>query len=281
MYEPGSVFKPFVTSAALSDGVVGWGDEVFCHNGAYRCRRGRILHDAHPYGRLTVEAVVYKSSNIGMAKIGELLGNARLYQIVNAFGFGRPTGVELRGERTDSVRPLRAWKRDSTWSVPMGQEVVVTALQVTMAFAALANDGLLVRPRLIDAIAAPDGQILEDRSRPIPAAQVIDPNVSRRFVRDVLGRVPTDGTGRRHARLDGWTSFGKTGTAQIAPYSSDQFTASYIAGAPLNTPRLVCLVSVRKPDKSIGHYGGQVAGPVVKGILERSLAYLDVPRDVE
>ncbi|NLF32607.1 MAG: penicillin-binding protein 2 [Planctomycetes bacterium] len=279
MFEPGSIFKPFIASAAFSDGAVRWGETFDCHNGAYPCRRGRVLHDSHPYGELTAEAVVYKSSNIGMAQMGERLGNERMYRIVRAFGFGSPTGTGLPGEVAGQVNPLRQWRQDSTWSVPMGQEVAVTGMQMVMAFSALANDGVLLQPRLVHAVVAPDGQIVADGSRPIAVGQVIDPQVARRFVQEVLGKVPTDGTGRNLAALDGWTSFGKTGTAQIAPYSSGQFTASYIGGAPLNEPRLVCLISVRKPDKSIGYYGGSVAGPPVKSVLERSLAYLGVPRD--
>ncbi len=281
MYEPGSIFKPFIASVALADGVVNWGEEIFCYNGAYRCRRGRTLHDAHPYGKLSIEAVVYKSSNIGMARIGERLGNRRLYEAVKAFGFGRRTGIELTGEVTGQINPLRTWRRDSTWSVPMGQEVAVTGLQVTMAFAALANEGLLLQPKLIRKIVSPDGSVVLDNDEPTVVGRVLGPELCRRFITDVLGRVPTDGTGRNHARLDGWSSFGKTGTAQIAPYSAGQFTASYIAGAPLAKPRLVCLVSVRKPDRSIGHYGGTVAGPVVKDVLEQALAYLNVPKDDE
>jgi len=279
MFEPGSIFKPFVASAALAEGVVQWGETFRCHNGAWRVRRGRVLHDAYPYAALSAEAVVYKSSNIGMAQMGLRLGNERLHRIVRAFGFGSPTGVTLPGESGGQVNPLATWKRDSTFSVPMGQEVSVTALQVAMAFAALANDGVLLRPQVIGAIAAADGTVIADYSRPIPVARALDPNVCRRFVRDVLGRVPTDGTGRRYGRLDGWTSFAKTGTAQIPPFSSGKYTASYVAGAPLEAPRLVCLVSVRKLDKSGPHGGGRVAAPAVKRVLERSLAYLDVPSD--
>jgi len=275
MFEPGSIFKPFIAAAAFDAGVVRWGETFNCHNGAWPCRRGRVLHDSHPYGELTAD----KSSNIGMAQIGQRLGNERMHRILRAFGFGAPTGVGLPGEVGGQVNPPARWTRDSTWSIPMGQEVAVTGLQMVMAFSALANDGVLLRPRLIESVVATDGRLVADGSRPIVVGGVIDPAVARRFVREVLAKVPTDGTGRRHAALDGWSSFGKTGTAQIPPYASGQFTASYIAGAPLDEPRLVCLISVRKPDTSIGYYGSQVAGPAVKSVLERSLAYLGVGRD--
>ena len=280
-YEPGSVFKPFVASVALATDAVRLGQRFDCEDGAYRCRRGRVLRDAHPYDMLTLEQVVYKSSNIGMAKVGEILGNPTLRRIVTAFGFGHATGIELPGEDGGLVRPLAQWKRDSTWSVPMGHEVSVTAVQLAMGFSALANDGLLLKPRLIQAIRTPDGAVAVDRSRPQPIRQVIDAATCRTFIRKVLARVPTDGTGRRHARLDGWSSFGKTGTARIAPYSRMQYTASYVAAAPVDDTRLVCLISVRKPDPAKGYYGGQVAGSAVKQVLDRSLAYLDVPRDIQ
>jgi cell division protein FtsI/penicillin-binding protein 2 len=148
-----------------------------------------------------------------------------------------------------------------------------------MAFAALGNDGLLLKPRLIRRIYAPDGQVVLDNSTPQPVRQVIAPDLCRQFVREVLARVPTrEGTGRR-AQLDGWSSFGKTGTAQISPYGSGKYTASYIAAAPVEASRLVCLISVRKPDRAVGYYGGTVAAPAVKEVLEKSLAYLNVPKD--
>ena len=280
-YEPGSIFKPFVASVALALGKVRMGQEFFCHNGAYRCRPGRILHDAHPYGPLTFEQVVFKSSNIGMALIGEILKPPLLHRACMAFGFGAKTGIELTGEDPGLIHPLQRWTRDSKWSVPMGQEVSVTAVQMAMAFSVFANDGLLLRPKLIRKVHDTDGRVILDNTAARPVRRVIEPDVCRRFVRQVLARVPIDGTGRNHARLNGWSSFAKTGTAQIAPYSGGQFTASYIAAAPVERPRLVCVISVRKPNRAVGHYGGQVAGPAVKEVLEKSLAYLNVPRDAD
>jgi cell division protein FtsI/penicillin-binding protein 2 len=279
-YEPGSVFKPFVASAALALGKVHLGEEIFCNNGAFVCRPGRTLHDVHGgYGTLTFEAIVFKSSNIGMAHIGERLGNEALYKILNAYGFGQLSGIELRGEDAGIVNPLKNWTPDTKYSVPMGQEVGVTGVQLAIGFAAIANDGLLLRPKLIRAIYSADGAVQVDRAGPMPLRQVIDAKVCREFRLNVLAKVPTEGTGKA-GKLSGWSSFGKTGTAQIAPYGTGKYTASYMAGAPVDKPRLVCLISVRKPDPSGGrYYGGQVAAPVVKAVLEQALAYLDVPCD--
>ncbi len=278
-YEPGSIFKPFVAVAALACGKVRWGEEIYCHGGVYRCRSGRRLRDAHGYGKLAFEEVVYKSSNIGMAVLGERLGNRALYDIVTAFGFGKPAGVELGGESPGLVNEFGKWNSYTTTSIPMGQEIGVTPIQMAAAFSVFANGGILLKPKLIRAVYGPDGKMVNNNAAPHVVRRVIEKDLCRRFVKDVLAKVPSPiGTARR-SPLDGWTSFGKTGTAQISPYGAGQFTGSYIAGAPVGNPRLVCLVSVRKPNKSKGYYGGVVAAPAVKEVLEKSLAYLEVPKD--
>ena len=213
-----------------------------------------------------------------MSIIGERLGNAVLRQMVRAFGFGQRTGIELRGEDPGLVHPLSNWNSYSTTSIPMGQEVSVTALQMAMAFSVFANGGVLLRPRLVRSVHSADGELVREGSGPDPVRRVLPEPLCRLFVDEVLAQVPIQGTGRRHARLDGWGSFGKTGTAQISPYSAGLFTASYIAAAPVTDTRLVCLISVRKPSRG-SHYGGTVAGPAVKEVLERSLTYLGVPKD--
>ena len=282
-FEPGSIFKPFTAVMALASGAVHMGQMFDGHGGVYNCRSGRTLHDAHGYGMLSFQDVVIKNSNIGMAQVGERLGNDVLFGILKSFGFGARTGIELKGEDAGLVNPLKDWTSYTTTSVPMGQEVAVTGLQMTMGFAAIANRGTLLRPRLIRAIYTPDGRMLQDNSAVKVVRQVVDPATAHEFVEQVLAKVPTEGTGKK-GRLDGWSSFGKTGTAQVSRqgghgYEENAFTASYIAGAPVGRPRLVCLVSVRKPDRSIGHYGGTVAAPAVKEVLEESLTYLGVPKD--
>ena len=282
-YEPGSAFKPFIAVQALAKGAVRMGEVIDCHQGAYNCRSGRLLHDADDHGLLSFEGVLIHSSNIGMAIIGERLGNDRLYEFVNNFGFGRKTGLELKGEDPGLVNPLKRWTSYTTTSVPMGQEVGVTAIQLATAFSAIGNDGLLLKPRLIQAVYDANDKMIEDRSAVQAVRQIVPPQLCRMFREQTLGKVPVEGTGRT-GRLDGWTSFGKTGTAQISRkggrgYEPDAYTATYVAGAPVGKPRLVCLISVRKPDRAVLHYGGTVSGPVVKEVLEKSLAYLDVPMD--
>lgn len=284
VYEPGSIFKPFIAAAALERRVARMGEMFYCHGGAYRCKSGRLLHDAYGYGNMSFEAGVYKSINTLMAQLGERMGNDALYETVTAFGFGRPAGIEIGGESPGLVNAPRNWTSYSTTSIPMGQEIGVTGLQMTMAFAALANDGVLLRPRLVRAVYDEHGRKVVDNAAPSPVRQAMSAESSRRMVREVLALVPTVGTARNLGNLNGWSSFGKTGTAQIAlengrGYEPNAYTASYIAGAPVMNPRLICLVSVHKPNRSIGHYGGTVAGPAVKNVLEKALAYLEVPKD--
>jgi cell division protein FtsI/penicillin-binding protein 2 len=148
MYEPGSTFKPFVVAWGMRQGLLRR-DEVFdCENGEYRMGR-RVLHDHHRYGALDVTDILVKSSNIGMAKIGERMGNAGLYEAASSFGFGAPTGIGLPGELGGKLRPLADWNGYSTGSVPMGQEIAVTPLQMAAAYCALANGGEWRTPRLI------------------------------------------------------------------------------------------------------------------------------------
>eukprot|EP00913_Durusdinium_trenchii_P023459 g22037.t1 len=147
-FEPGSTFKPMVVATALSRGLIQKDDSFHCGWGKYRMGP-RLLHDHHPYGSLNIKDILVKSSNIGMAKIGEKLTNQGLYESAALFGFGRRTGSGLPGEIPGSLRPLKKWNIYSTGSIPMGQEISVTPLQLIMAHAALANGGKLISPQLV------------------------------------------------------------------------------------------------------------------------------------
>ncbi len=148
MFEPGSTFKPFIVAAAVDRGVILRDEEFHCGHGAYRMGR-RVLHDHHSYGLLNVTDILVKSSNIGMAKIGERLQNEGLFAATTAFGFGRPTGIELPGELPGQMHPLPKWTSYSTGSIPMGQEIATTPLQIAAAHAALANHGRYLSPHLL------------------------------------------------------------------------------------------------------------------------------------
>lgn len=279
-FEPGSVFKPIIAAGAVQAGVVSFQERIFCENGSYLADRGgKITDHGKKYGWLSVADGVVFSSNICMAKIGEKLGNEMLYHLVRSFGFGEPTGVELPGRSGGIVRPLAKWDGYSLRRVPFGQEISATAMQLSMAFCSLANGGLLLRPRLIDHVTDSQGQVLF-RSRREVVRRVLSPSVAAQTLA-VMQDVVERGTGRR-CRMKNWTSFGKTGTAQVAGvggYLEGAYTATFVGGGPVSNPRLICLISIYRPDAAKGHYGATVAAPYVKQVLAASLRYLNVPPD--
>lgn len=281
-YEPGSALKPIFTAAAVDAGAATYSTEIDCEDGVYHARRGgRITDHGHHYGLLTLEDVIVKSSNIGMAKIGERMGNERLHAVVERFGFGEPTGIALPGESGGIVRPLDKWDGYSLRRIPFGQEIAVTALQLARGFASLVNGGLLLEPRLVDFVTDSRGNVIW-RSRPRVLRRTIRPETSARTLA-VLREVVERGTGTS-AQLARWSSFGKTGTAQVpgpGGYVDGAYTATYVGGAPATDPAVLCVISVYWPDRSKGYYGSKVAAPYVRDVLARTLAYLEVPGDVE
>jgi cell division protein FtsI/penicillin-binding protein 2 len=277
-FEPGSVFKPFVVSGALQAGTVNLEDELFCHEGYYKPRQGQGLHDHKSFGWLTVRQVVVQSSNIGMALVGESMGIPLLHQTVRGFGFGERTGVELPGEVSGKVFPLGRWNPMSLTRIPMGHEVSVTPLQVVTAMNALANDGVLVPPRVVRAVVDPERGLAQVPAKPAPR-RVIPAALARTMVRDVLAGVVREGTGQR-AGLTSYEVAGKTGTAQKlvdGRYSHNQFVSSFACVAPAEKPRISVLVVVDGPTSGPSYYGGTVAAPSAARVVEESLFYLQVP----
>jgi cell division protein FtsI/penicillin-binding protein 2 len=288
MYEPGSTFKPFVVAWALETGRIRPTDRFDCEQGAYKMG-GRVLHDDHPQGWLDIGGILVKSSNIGMAKIGERLGNEGLFNAAIAFGFGRETGCGLPGELAGSVRPLDGWNAYSTGSVPMGQEIAVTPLQLLTAFAALSNSGLLMTPRLVSKHIAPppfdDVETTNTSSRDTVVSRTVSPATARWIVEGPLRDAVQFGTGQA-AELSDYMVFGKTGTAQkIDPstgaYSSEHHVSSFVCGAPANDPRVVVAVIVDDPSVGRTHYGGRVAAPAAGRLLRKVLIHQRVPADRE
>lgn len=282
-FEPGSTMKPFIAIGAVQLGKVTLKSKFFCHHGIYHAHRGGTIRDfpGERFGWLPLSEIVIHSSNIGMAKLGELLGNEMLYRIVAAFGFGERSRIDLPGESSGLLLPLGRWTSYATRRVPFGQgPISVTCLQLACAFSAIANGGILLRPRIIDKVIGVDGRIVY-RAEPAPIRRVLSRTVARQFIDEVLVNVVERGTGKK-CRLARWSVFGKTGTGQVAGqggYIEHAYTASFMAGAPARRPRVVCVVSIYKPDYSIGHTGGNVAAPCVREVLRKTLAYLDVPPD--
>ncbi|MFQ5428940.1 MAG: peptidoglycan D,D-transpeptidase FtsI family protein [Phycisphaerae bacterium] len=281
-FEPGSTFKPFIAAGALAEGVVRYGEVFDCERGVWR-DGSRTLRDHHPYDFLTFEEIIIRSSNIGMGKLGKRLGNALIYKYVKAFGFGEKTGIDLEAEDPGILRPLPRWNDFSTTSIPMGQEIAVTPLQLTRAFCVFANGGRLVRPYVIRAVMDAEGRVVSDLTPPPAAGQALPADL----VNEMKDRILCEVVNQSHsgsAKLADYQVFGKTGTAQIARkggggYEPNAYVSSFVGGAPAHAPRLVAFVAVRRPDKSVGYYGATVAAPVVREILGESLAYLQVPPD--
>ncbi len=277
LYEPGSIFKIITIAAALEEGITRPEEVIDCQMGAIYIN-GHRIRDHKPFGLLSVAQILSHSSDVGAIKLGLRLGAPKFYDYIRAFGFGTPTGVDLPGENHGLLRRVENWSAISIGAVSMGQEVGVTPVQMVSAVSAIANGGLLYRPRVLRELRR-NGQAL----RPELAAprRVVRPATAA-TMRRLLERVILEGTGTR-ARLDGYTAAGKTGTAQkIDPatgrYSRTRYIASFVGFAPLNTPAITVLVSFDSP---VGlHEGGSVAAPVFKRIAEQTLAHLEVPRDV-
>jgi cell division protein FtsI (penicillin-binding protein 3) len=281
IYEPGSTFKLITLAAAFDQGITR-PDEVFdCENGQVYIS-GHRIRDHKPFGLLTVSDILAKSSDVGAIKIALRLGAPKFYDYIRAFGFGTTTGVELPYESRGRVARLEDWKPISVGSISMGQEIGVTPLQLITAVSAIANGGLLHKPQIVAELRRGEKVLPpEEPVAPEEAKHVIRPETAA-TLRQLMEGVVLHGTGPA-AHLDGWTSAGKTGSAQkIDPatgrYSPTQLIASFTGFAPINNPAVTILVSLDSP---VGlHEGGEVAAPVFKRIAEQVLAYLDVPRDV-
>ena len=237
----------------------------------------RVLHDHHGYGLLSLTDVLVKSSNIGMAKVGERLTNSGLFAAASRFGFGQPTGIELPGELSGILRPLEQWTSYSTGSIPMGHEIATTPLQLIRAHAALANGGRLLRPRMV--LEEPDRT---GSSSSVPGETVVGRNAAEWVVSVPMQEVITRGTGKK-AQIPGYDVFGKTGTAQsLSPhggYRHGKYIASFVCGAPVETPQLLVLVVVNQATTGGEAFGGRVAAPAAAAILQQALEYRHIPRD--
>jgi cell division protein FtsI (penicillin-binding protein 3) len=281
LYEPGSTFKLITLAAAFDQGITN-PDEVFdCENGATYVA-GHKIHDHKRFGMLSVADILAQSSDVGAIKIAERLGAPKFYDYIHSFGFGTPTGVDLPGESRGLLRPLVNWSPISIGAISMGQEVGVTPMQLISAVSAIANGGMLYKPHIVAEIRR--GETVLPREGLLATSEprrVIQPETAA-TLRRLMEGVVLNGTGTR-ARLDGWTSAGKTGSAQkIDPntgrYSPTQLIASFTGFAPINTPAVAILISLDSP---VGpHEGGQVAAPVFKRVAEQVLPYLDVSPDV-
>ncbi len=272
LFEPGSVFKIVTASAVLEEKKVKEEDKFFCENGAYKYFT-HILHDHTSHGWLTFKEVIEQSSNIGTSKAAQILGSDLLYKYVKQFGFGSKLGIDFPGEVSGIVNPVRLWSKISIVTIPMGQEVAVTALQLASAISVIANGGQLMKPYIIQEVRDKYGQSIQKFSSQL-IRQVISPDTSSR-VKKILAGVVEEGTGKL-AKIPGFSSAGKTGTAQkLEPngtYSHNKFVASFIGFVPVEDPVIAVVVTVDEPHPY--YFGGVVAAPVFKNVAGDALKYL-------
>ncbi len=274
-YEPGSVFKTVTLSAALETTDLRPETIIDCGPGVLNLF-GRRIRDIHAYGKLPLEAVLWKSSNIGAIQAALRVGEARLLQYVKRFGFGEKTGVPLPGESSGLVRELNRWRRTSIGSVAMGHEISTTTLQLALEISAIANNGLLPKPRLILWREKPGAGRVEEPLQ--PARRAIAPETAI-TMRKMMEGVVIRGTGRA-AHLDGYSAGGKTGSAQIFDFEthhySHRYNASFVGFAPVSNPTVVVVVVLN----GAGRYGGIVSAPVFKEVAQAALRFLGTVPDV-
>jgi len=279
-FEPGSVFKVITLAAALETTNLTPDTMINCGNGVINLF-GRVIHDHNSYSSLSMADVLAKSSNIGAIQIGLKVGEQKLYEYVRKFGFGRKTGVELPGESGGMLRRLSQWEPSSIGSVAMGHEVGATSIQLALAGAVVANGGMRVKPRLILARQKPGGPM--ERTVAEKPERIIRPETAI-TMRQMMEGVVLRGTGRGLANLRGYTSGGKTGSAQIYDFKAKAYThhynASFLGFAPVSNPQIVIAVTLIGTSGGSAGYGGPVAAPVFRQVATSGLRMLDVPRDL-
>jgi len=265
-YEPGSTYKIVALTAAIENSKINITDSLNCENGIYKLKNGHILHDHEPHEIISIADVFAFSSNIGMAKISDLLSNQKLYNQSRKFGFGVNTGILLPNEESGILRTIDNWTYQSNKSLAIGQEISCTTLQLAMAYSSIANGGYLLQPSIIKSI-----NNKSIKNSPIVIRTVMKPKTSK-IMLSLLERVVTSGSGT-NAYLEGYRIGGKTGTAQKfinKAYSESKYISSFASVFPIKNPRYVCVVSIDSPNKSKGkHWGNETAAPIIKEIYKK------------
>jgi len=281
VYEPGSTFKVVTISAALEEKLTR-PDEVFdCQMGSIVIN-GMRIRDSRPHGLLPVWGILAESSDVGAIKIALRLGEDRFYKYIRAFGFGQQTGIELPGETRGLTKPVNRWSKVSIGAISMGQEIGITPLQLSTLASTIANDGVAVPPRIVAGTTDPQPTPQTVAFHPADGRRVIS-SLTAAEMKQMMQKVVLEGTGKK-ANLEGYSSAGKTGTAQkVDPgthaYSKTKYVASFAGFAPLNNPAIVVAVIL---DSAVGlHQGGQVSAPVFQRVAQQVLEYLHTPHDVE
>jgi cell division protein FtsI/penicillin-binding protein 2 len=275
-YEPGSTFKAIVASAAVDEGI--FAPSSWFHLPSTIKIADRVIGEAHarPAKDFTLTDIVKFSSNVGAATVGLKLGKEMLYKYIVAFGLTEKTGIDFPGEVKGYVLKPEEWYGSTIATVPFGQGISVTPLQLTRAYAAIANDGVMVKPYLVSKVVSPQGRTIM-LANPESGNQAISPETARE-VRYMLEKVITEGTGTS-AQIPGYRIAGKTGTAQKPRengrgYDPGRYVSSFIGFAPAQDPEVIVSVIIDEPQDTI--WGGAVAAPVFKNVTEFSLHHLKI-----
>jgi cell division protein FtsI (penicillin-binding protein 3) len=281
VYEPGSTFKIVTIAAALEEKLTNPREVFDCQMGSIVIS-GRRIHDWKAYGSLSVSDILARSSDVGAIKIALRLGEERFDKYIRAFGFGQRTGIELPGETRGLTKPLSRWSKVSIGAISMGQEIGISPLQLTDMVSTIANDGVWVAPRIVAGATPPQSTPQMIAFSPREQRRVISPFTAAEM-KQMLEGVVLHGTGRK-AILEGYSSAGKTGTAQkvdplTGTYSRTKYIASFAGFAPVNNPAVTVTVILDSPLH--GHHGGEVGAPVFQRIAQQVLEYLHTPQDVE
>ncbi|MFC1784485.1 penicillin-binding protein [Candidatus Neomarinimicrobiota bacterium] len=266
-FEPGSTFKIVAATAAIDQNLVRIEDEFDCENGSFQYKSVRI-NDHKPHEILTFAEIIEQSSNIGIIKIASRVGDKSLYNYARDYGFGTPTNIGLNAESGGTLRKLSDWSQISLAEISMGHEIGITALQLAMAYGAVANGGILLKPYIINNVKSIDGvSVYSEEPKVI---RKIANNTVMNQLTQLLVKAVEAGTGIE-ADIPGWQVAGKTGTAQKyvdGDYSHTKFISNFVGYLPASNPQLLCVITLDEPKLGY-HWGGIGAAPVFKRVMER------------
>ena len=279
LYEPGSTFKIVPVCGALNEGLVHGNQIIDCSVSTYQngSRKLRLPSDHHPLGKISVHKIVQKSSNRGAAQLGIKLGANRLYEYCQRFGFGDKTDFGMGGERKGILHHPSRWDGLTITRLPMGHSVSITPMQIHVAMSAVANNGILMKPRFINRVFDEKGKTVVSFD-PKPVRRVVSAQVSRDVSNMLVDVVSAEGTARQ-AIIEGFQVAGKTGTTQKiidGKYSNRHHVASFSGYFPADNPAVMITIVVDEPKMKKGRlgYGGSVAGPSFQRIGKQIISYL-------
>ncbi len=272
-YEPGSTFKIAVASMALEEQAVSLSDHFYCGGSIKVADRSISCANKNGHGDQTFQQAVQNSCNPAFIQIGAKVGAQQFIKYLKGFGFLQKTGIELPGEQEGIFHAEANFKEIDLATSSFGQSFNVTPLQMVAMAAAVANGGNLMKPHLVKQVVDTDMNVVKN-ILPTKVRQIVSKETSD-TMRTILESVVSEGGGK-NAYLAGYRIAGKTGTSEKQPRGNGKYVASFIGFAPADDPQVVCLVILDQPPAGNTYYGGLIAAPVVKNILDETLQYLNV-----